>query len=368
MTHVMPVELHDRIARAAYEGRGFATEEAAAAARFCRTASWHGIKSHNLIKALHLDELLGSLNPHGRGCIPAAELVKLPCRFEAAQKWDANMKLGPAVAFEAMDVCMALADRYGVGMVSVDRAFHYLWGGGYVIDAAKKGYIAYTNCTAAKAEVVPFGGSSPTLGTNPHTWGFPTVDAVGFPIVVDWATSVVSMGRVQQLAREGLPVPPGAAVDKDGRETTDPDAVVSLLPFGAHKGYGLALIDELVSAFIGGSLPTIRSRPELAGAGEKTTPTFFFQVIHPEALDCGAFACGRDQAGNVKAVIQDILGHDNAPPAGRAILPGQIEHEAAVRSEQAAGLLFTPTEIEQLQHIGAEAGVTFDPAALATVD
>jgi LDH2 family malate/lactate/ureidoglycolate dehydrogenase len=95
----------------------------------------------------------------------------------------------------------------------VDNAFHYLWGGGYVMDAAKKGYIAYTNCTSTLGEVVPFGGKFPVLGTNPHSWGLPTQDACGFPIVIDWATSTVAMGRVQQLKREGKPLPPGAAVD-----------------------------------------------------------------------------------------------------------------------------------------------------------
>jgi L-2-hydroxycarboxylate dehydrogenase (NAD+) len=81
-------------------------------------------------------------------------------------------------------------------------------------------------------------------------------DANGFPIVIDWATSTVAMGRVQQLKREGKPLPPGAAVDKDGNETTNPNEVASLLPFGAHKGYGMALINELVGGFIGGNLPT----------------------------------------------------------------------------------------------------------------
>lgn len=368
MQYVMPPELHDRITDAAYQHRGFTADEAAAAARFCQIAAWHGIKSHNLIKALHLDELFGSLCKPKRGCVPGAKIVKKRCRFAAAQKWDANMKLGPAVAFDAMDACIEMADSYGVGIVSVDQAFHYLWGGGYVIDVAKRGYIAYTNCTAALAEVVPFGGKAPTLGTNPHTWGFPTVEAVGFPIVVDWATSVVSMGRIQQWAREGASLPPGVAVDADGNETTDPGQVKSLLPFGAHKGYGLSLIDELIAAFTGGSLPTIRSRPQIAPEGEKTTPNFFFQVIHPEALDGGAFAGGRDQAGNVKAVVEDILGHGNAPPAGRTILPGQIEHEAAVRSEKAGGLLFTTVEIEKLEEIAAEVGAPFDAATLATID
>ena len=101
---------------------------------------------------------------------------------------------------------------------AVDNAFHYLWGGGYVIDAAKKGYIAYTACTAALAEVVPFGGKFPTLGTNPHSWGFPTTDEIGYPICIDWATSIVAMGRIQQFIREAKPVPAGWGVDENGNE------------------------------------------------------------------------------------------------------------------------------------------------------
>jgi L-2-hydroxycarboxylate dehydrogenase (NAD+) len=163
-------------------------------------ATRHGIRTHNAIKALHLDELFGS---KVGGCKPNATVVKKSSRFAAAEVWDAKQKLGQAVATDAIETCIKLADQYGVGTVSVDNAFHYLWGGGYVMEAAKRGYIAYTNCTATLAEVVPFQGKFPTLGTNPHSWGFPTTDAVGFPIVIDWATSVIAMGRVQQLKREG---------------------------------------------------------------------------------------------------------------------------------------------------------------------
>ena len=96
---------------------------------------------------------------------------------------------------------------------------------------------AYTNCTASITEVVPFMGSVPTLGTNPIL-GFSTTDAIGFPIVIDWATSVIAMGRVQQLKREGKSLPPGAAVDKDGNETLDPHQVSALKPFGHTKDMG----------------------------------------------------------------------------------------------------------------------------------
>ncbi|MEL7087043.1 MAG: Ldh family oxidoreductase [Planctomycetota bacterium] len=364
---ILPLETHNDLVTAAYRHRGYTQDEAAQAARFSQLTAWYGIKTHNALKALHLDHLFGSGNRANPGCVPGAEIEKLGGRFAAAQQWNANKKLGQAVAFEAIDAAEKMADQYGVGMVSVDHAFHYLWGGGYVMDSAKRGYIAYTNCTAALAEVVPFMGKHPTLGTNPHSWGFPTNDAVGYPIVIDWATSTVAMGRVQQFRREGLTLPPDSAVDINGNPTQDPHAVHALQPFGRHKGYGLSLINELVGGFIGGSLPTLRSRPADVPAdaeNEKTTPTFFFQVMHPDALSGGAFAAGRDQAANVKAVIEDIVGHGNAENG--TLLPGQLEHQAAQASEAANGLLFTEAEIQEFKQIADECGFAFDADTLQT--
>lgn len=347
--HIVPFSQHNELVTKAYLHRGYTADESSKAARFSDLASEHGIRTHNAIKALHLDHLFGSA---AGGCTPDAEIEKVECRFAASEIWNANKKLGQATAYDAMDRAIELAEKYGIGQVSVDNAFHYLWGGGYVMDAAKRGYIAYTNCTAALAEVVPFMGKFPTLGTNPHSWGFPTTDAVGFPIVIDWATSVIAMGRVQQFQREGLELPPNAAVDKDGKPTTDANAVNALVPFGAHKGYGLSLINEIMGAFIGGSLPTIRSReiPE----GEKRTPAFYFQVIHPDAISSGAFAKGRNQPENVKAVIDDILGHGNE----HCLLPGQLEANWAKRVEKAGGLLFSEAEIEAFNEMAVECGAT----------
>jgi L-2-hydroxycarboxylate dehydrogenase (NAD+) len=324
-------------------------------------ASTHGIRTHNAIKALHLDSHLGS---KGGGCVPGAKIEKLPSKYKAVQRWNANKKLGMAVAFEAMEACMKMADEYGCGTVAVDNAFHYLWGGGYVIDAADKGYIAYTNCTAALAEVVPFGGKFPTLGTNPHSWGFPTKEAIGFNICVDWATSTVAMGRVQQFVREGRMLPPGCGVDKDGKETTDPKKVFALIPFGAHKGYGMALIDELYAAYIGGSTPTLRSRWGKGPSDEKYTPSFFFQCTRADALDCGDFAQGRNQMQNVAAVLKDVRGHGNEG----AMLPGQMEADAAALTRKHGGLLFTPVEIGEFEAIAKEGGQAFDARSLKTIE
>ncbi len=345
--HIIETERHNELVHAAYEHRGYTVEEAQYASRFAALAATHGIRTHNALKALHLDHLFGSGTG---GCVPGVEIEKKAVRFKGSETWNARKKLGQAVAYEAMDTCMRLADEYGIGQVAVDNTFHYLWGGGYALYASQKGYVAYTNCTATLAEVVPFGGRTPTLGTNPHTWAFPTSSAIGFDILVDWATSVVAMGRVQQFAREGIPLPANAAVDADGNATTDASKATALMPFGAHKGYGLGLINELVGAFIGGSLPTIRGHHK--DDEEKQTTCFYFQVIHPEALSGGAFALDRDQTGNVKAVINDILGPGNEP----CLLPGQMEAEFARRTEVAGGLLFTGREIEAFNEIADECG------------
>jgi len=346
--NVISIKDHNELVIAAFMARGYAQDEAQEAADMAVAATWHGNNTHNALKALHLDELFGSA---AGGCVPGAEVEVLPSRFSATEVWNANKKLGQAVAKRAFDRAIELAEIHGVGIVSVDNAFHYLWGAGYVIEAAKKGYIAYTNCTSTLAEVVPFLGKTPTLGTNPHSWGFPTVDSVGFPVCIDWATSTVAMGRVQQLKREGGTLPPLAAVDKDGNPTQDPNEVSALLPFGAHKGYGLSLINELTAAYIGGSLPLHRGR-KVPSDDEKNTTSFFFQIIHPDALSGHDFAQGRSQSENIKQVLDNILTEGNE----KAILPGYFEAEAAKRSEAAGGLLFSDLELEELNSIAKELG------------
>ena len=198
--NIIDTKWHYELALSAFRIRGHEREEAQDMAKLCEEAARNGIRTHNLIKALHLDHLFGACV---EGCVPGAKIEKINSKFSAVEKWNANRKIGPSVAWKAIDKCIELADNFGVGTVVVNNAWHYLWGGAYVLEAAKRGYIGYTNCTAMLAEVAPFGGKSPTLGTNPHSWAFPTVESLGFPVLVDWATSSIAMGRVQQLKRRG---------------------------------------------------------------------------------------------------------------------------------------------------------------------
>jgi L-2-hydroxycarboxylate dehydrogenase (NAD+) len=357
--YVIPEAAHNEWVARAYRTRGYGPEESASAAKWCGLATRHGIKTHAALKALHLEEVFG----RARGlCVPNAEMTVHPGRYEAVVRVDARRKLGQPVAEWCMNKCCELADRFGVGVVVVDNAFHYLWGGGYVMEAAQRGYVAYTHCTSTLAEVVPFGGKFPTIGTNPHSWAFPTTDLVGFPILMDWATSAIASGRVQQCAREEIPLPPEVALDSDGKYTTDPARVAALVPFGGrvagHKGFSLGLINELFAAYVGGFLPTHRGVESDRGVA-----TFFFQAIRPDAISSARFGDAASRDANVKAVIGDILAHGN----DAAILPGQPEARAAAESARAGGLLFSRAEVTELAQVLAAAGVDLPIEALATV-
>ncbi len=346
-------EWHFQLALNAFVNRGYGKAESEDMARLCEEAAVHGIHSHNLIKALHLDDLFGS---RVGGTRPNAEVLKRPSRFATAEKWDAQAKLGPSVGWSAIERCMEMADKLGVGIVTIDNAWHYLWGGAYVLAAARRGYFAYTNCTAMLAEVAPHGGKHPALGTNPHSWALPTEPVLGFPILVDWATSMMAMGRIQQLQREGMELPKGVALDEQGEPTTDPAKAKALLPFARHKGFGLGLLNELFAAWIGGNLPTQRGQITRAinPVQEKRLCTFFFQVIHPDAITGGSYAQGRTLEENLRSIVQDIKGHGNQD----VLLPGELEARHAELTREKGGLIFTEAELMELREI--ERGLDYE--------
>ena len=112
---------------------------------------------------------------------------------------------------------------------------------------AREGFIALTMVNSM-ASVVPHGGHRKLYGTNPL--GFAVPRAGRDPLVFDQASSAWSNGDVQIARREGRPLPPGVGVDRDGKPTTDPNAVLeggALLPFGGHKGSSIAMMMEIMA-------------------------------------------------------------------------------------------------------------------------
>ena len=108
--YVVPISQHNDLIAAAYSHRGFDQEECEAAAKFSAYASWHGIRTHNAIKALHLDDHFGSKS---EGCVPSARIEKRETQFAASQIWNANKKLGQATAYAAMDEAISMNEPPG---------------------------------------------------------------------------------------------------------------------------------------------------------------------------------------------------------------------------------------------------------------
>lgn len=332
------LEAHEKIARRYFETSGFLTEEVNDLYKICKMADLHGVHTHGFLKAFSLNEKFGS---RANGCIPGAKILKYPSKFNAIEIWDGNKKCGPSLAFSAFNRCMEMAVENGTGTVVVKNGFHYLWGGGYCLDIADKGFIAYTNCTSTLSEVVPHNGKRPAMGTNPHSWAFPTKNELGFNILIDWATSVVSMSTVNNALKYKNSLPSNCGIDSSGLLTSIPEDIVGLAPFGKHKGFGLGLINEILSAYCGGVLPSERKfnkASEFMG-----NSSFFFQVVNPEVFSNAP----NYSSGFIKDVIDDIT-HDQGSDL---ILPGEIEFKAFTQNSKNNSIKITDAELAEFRRI-----------------
>jgi len=147
-----------------------------------------------------------------------------------------------------------LAREQGIAALSIVDIFHFaaLWV--EVEPIAEQGLAAFA-WTAASPMVAPAGGTKPLFGTNPMSFGWPRKD--GPPMVFDQASAAMARGDVMIHARDGKTVPLGVGIDADGKDTTDPNAVLegAQLPFGGYKGSAIAMMVELlVGALLGEDL------------------------------------------------------------------------------------------------------------------
>jgi (2R)-3-sulfolactate dehydrogenase (NADP+) len=144
------------------------------------------------------------------------------------------------------------AKRYGVAFVGVTNSHHFGAAAYHLGPIAQAGLIgfAFSNSPAA---ITAWGGKKPLFGTNPIGAAFPRRGAD--PVVVDLALTEVVRGKIMVHAKEGKPIPPGWALDRDGNPTTDPQAALfgSLMAIGGMKGTMLALTVELLSVALSGA-------------------------------------------------------------------------------------------------------------------
>lgn len=160
-----------------------------------------------------------------------------------------DQALGQVAAMYALELCMDRAKHTGNAIAVVNHMNHIGMASFYTKKAAEKGLLAFA-CTNASPTMAPYGGLDCLLGTNPLSVSFPAGKYVDFTL--DVATTAVARGKIRVYERENKPIPVGWAVDANGEDTTDPAAALtgSLLPMGAHKGYGLAMVVDTLSGLL----------------------------------------------------------------------------------------------------------------------
>jgi LDH2 family malate/lactate/ureidoglycolate dehydrogenase len=166
---------------------------------------------------------------------------------------DADSGLGMIGSKFAMRTAIARARSVGIGYVGVRNSCHFGAAGCYAAMAASENMIGLAMANDTPTMTVP-GGRGLILGNNPFACAIPAGEKN--PILLDIAMSVVAGGKVFSAAALGQKIPETWMVDSEGRPTTDPTLFPhagALLPMGGHKGYGLALMIETLSAILTGA-------------------------------------------------------------------------------------------------------------------
>lgn len=165
---------------------------------------------------------------------------------------DAKDGIGMASGYKAMRKAVELAKKSGIGYVAVKNSCHFGAGASYTNLAARQGLLGIAMSNTDPNMVVP-GGKGMTLGNNPVSYAFPR--AGGHPVILDIALSATAALKINKAKTYHESIPDTWMVDPDGRPTTDPQYYQNggaLLPVGAHKGYGLSLLVEALSALASG--------------------------------------------------------------------------------------------------------------------
>jgi len=166
---------------------------------------------------------------------------------------DGQENLGYLVAHRCARTAVTKADSMGVGLVGGVNTGHCGMLGYYASMMADAGMAGLVMCNTLP-RIAPWGGTEPVLGTNPISAGFPARDG---QVLVDLSTAAITNGEILMALKDGKPIPKGRALGPDGRLTTDAAQAKrgAVLPFGAHKGYALAMMVQIFSGILMGAAP-----------------------------------------------------------------------------------------------------------------
>ena len=236
---------------------------------------------------------------------PPAGVIRVVRENRCSAVIDGGDNVAYVVSITAIDKAVEICRREGVAVVGANNT----WFSGrlayYVERAARQGYVAL-HTTNTTARVAPFGGIDRVMGTNPFAVAFPSEDD---PLIIDFGTAATTWGDVVLARTKGEPLPPGLAVDAEGRATTDPVAALAgaFLPWGGHRGSGLSLAVQLFG-ILAGSSPVI---DDVSNYG------LFFLLIDPAALMSAS-----DFRARVSALRQTLRANRPLAGASAVRVPG----------------------------------------------
>ncbi|AJG23328.1 malate/lactate/ureidoglycolate dehydrogenase [Cupriavidus basilensis] len=301
---------------------------------------WRAAGSDAREARLTADHLVGANlsghDSHGVGMIPKyvmswqGEQLQLNQRVSVVHEaggilsLDGNRGMGQAVTEEAMGLAIERAREHGVCVLGLRASHHLGRVGHWAEQATAAGMISihFVN-VLSKPIVAPHGGYEARYGTNPFTIGVPV--AGGEPLVMDFATSAIALGKVRVANNKGVAVPPGCLLDTEGHPTDDPavmfppagEAQGALRPFGEHKGYVLAVMCELLGAAVTGG-HTIR--PETLTHEHAVWNNMLAIVFDPERLGSST-TFGHE----VQAFVDWLRSSHLQPGTDAILLPGEPE-------------------------------------------
>jgi L-2-hydroxycarboxylate dehydrogenase (NAD+) len=303
-----------------FEKLGVTREDAADAADVLTMTDLRGVETHgvsNMLRTYVREYRAGKLDPRPGWTIeresPGTAVI------------DAGQRLGIIVGPKAMRLAMDKARRVGVGVVTVHNAGHFGAIGHFAMQAAMADMVGVC-FTAAGLHVVPTFGSKPLLGTNPIALAAPARREA--PLLFDAATSAIAGNKIRLAMRVGSPLLPGWVTDKDGSPIMEEKPIfnredVYQAPLGgtreqgSHKGYGFALMAEVLSTMLAGALPTMLA----PGSGSKN---------HFAAYNIEAFTDPEQFKTSMDDMLRTLRTAQPAPGEERVLYPGLSEAEEIV--------------------------------------